>query len=349
MKKILHVIDSLGVGGAEKLLVSIINDLREFENHLLILRGPDILKPKIHALSSFLNLETSSFKNALTKVPIVKGYMKERKFDIIHSHLYESNVIARLSAPRGVKLFNSIHAVSSMASYNESRAALWLEKITYKKKHHLVHVSQTVRDDFNKHIGLKGASVVLYNFIEDLFFHNMPKKGFDLEKLKLVAVGNLRDQKNYPYLINTFKQLPKSVSLDIYGEGPLRQEIQMEIDKHELNISLKGLKNNLYEILPHYDLFVMSSHFEGQPVALLEAMACGLPALLSDIPVLREVGKNMALYFDLQNPQALVQRVTEIIGNQYNLAEMSSQGYEFASLNARKANYMKRLKSLYLS
>ena len=348
MKKILHIIDSLGVGGAEKLLVGIINDLEEFENHLLILKEPAILKTEFNHLASFTNLHATSFRNALTKVPAVKKIMKEGKFDIVHSHLYESNIIARLAAPKQTKLFNSIHAVSSLASYNDNKLSLWLEKLTYKKKHHLVHVSQTVSNDFDRHIKIKGPSTVLYNFIEEAFF-KIPKNEFCRKNLKLVAVGNLRHQKNYPYLIEAFKQMPRSVSLDVYGEGPLRKELQSQIDKAKLNIYLKGIKNDLYNILPQYDLFIMSSHFEGQPVALLEAMACGLPALLSDIPVLREVGNGFAIFFDLRNPGSLVEKIIEIMNEKHNLPEMSAKGFEFAQKHAGKDNYIKKLKSLYES
>jgi glycosyltransferase involved in cell wall biosynthesis len=110
---------------------------------------------------------------------------------------------------------------------------------------------------------------------------------------------------------------------------------------------LKGLKSNLYDILPQYDVFVMSSHFEGQPVALLEAMACGLPALLSDIPVLKEVGRASALYFDLADPEDFVTRVKEVANRQHYLEAMSQQGYQFALEHARKDSYMNKLKSLY--
>ena len=165
----------------------------------------------------------------------------------------------------------------------------------------------------------------------------------------MVAVGNIRHQKNYPYLIEAFKKMPKNISLDIYGDGPSRTELQSEVDKYSLNICFKGQKNNLHEILPRYDMFVMSSHYEGQPVALLEAMACGLPALLSDIPVLKEAGRDIALYFNLSNPEDLVKRINEILNREHDLAMMSEKGYRFATENAQKDNYISKLKSLYLS
>ena len=93
----------------------------------------------------------------------------------------------------------------------------------------------------------------------------------------------------------------------------------------------------------------MSSHFEGQPLALLEAMACGLPVLLSDIPELREVGGSNALYFDLGDPNSLVEKIYEIMNGLHDLSRMADVGYSFSAENAKMDKYMQKLKSLYLS
>jgi glycosyltransferase involved in cell wall biosynthesis len=347
MKKLLHVINSFGIGGAEKLLVGVINHLQDFEHHLLVLRGPVDLEKQLTNLSSFHNLNTHSFKTALIKLPAVKKIIREGRFDIVHSHLYEANIVARLAVPKKIRLFNSIHAVSSLASYRNSKASLFLERLTYKKRHHLIHVSKTVAADFDAHVGIKGPSTVLYNYVDDKFFQES-KKNFSPDRLKLVAVGNLREQKNYPYLIEAFKKMPASVSLDIYGEGTMRSHLQSLIDQHNLPIQLKGIRDDLFQILPQYDLFVMSSFFEGQSLALLEAMACGLPALLSDIPVLREVGEKFALFFNLDDPLSLVNRITEVMDKKHDLVKMSRSGYAFSVEHAKQNAYMNKLKSLYL-
>jgi glycosyltransferase involved in cell wall biosynthesis len=166
----------------------------------------------------------------------------------------------------------------------------------------------------------------LYNFIEDRFFGHPPKKELSKEGLKLVAVGTLRYQKNYPYLIEAFKKMPANVSLHIYGDGPYREQLQKDIEAFGLNITLKGSQKEIQNILPAYDAFVMSSFFEGQPLALLEAIACGLPALLSDIPVLREVTGENALYFDLADPEDLVRKVQAILNREVDITRFTGAG-----------------------
>jgi glycosyltransferase involved in cell wall biosynthesis len=166
---------------------------------------------------------------------------------------------------------------------------------------------------------------------------------------RMVAVGNLKKAKNYPYLVEAFKKMPKNVHLDIYGSGPLEKSLQKEIDQHKLNIRLCGVRDDIHKVLPQYDAFIMSSIFEGQPISLLEAMACGMPAILSDIPVLREVTNNKSIFYQLDNVNDLVGKVTAIASHQVDLDEYARSNFERVQRIASKDNYMHTLSKLYLA
>ena len=347
MKKLLHIIESLGVGGAEQLLVGIINGLEGYEHHLIILNSPDDLRSKIHREHSFLNLQAKRKIDLLLAIRKVKRYIKENGIDIVHSHLYNANILARLAVPRKIPLFNSIHAVSSQAAYQVNKLTLYIEKFTYRKRHNIIAVSNEVLNDLKKHISVKGAATVLHNFIDERFFAKEPKKIFSANGLKLVAVGNLRYQKNYPFLLEAFKKLPASVTLDIYGEGTMRAQLQKDIDANKLPVRLCGLTDNLPELLPAYDAFVMSSFFEGQPLSLLEAMAAGLPAILADIPVLKEVAGNDALYFDIGNPNSFCNTIQSVLDGDVNLKTIAEASHKKVNSFAHKDQYFERLNELY--
>jgi glycosyltransferase involved in cell wall biosynthesis len=164
-----------------------------------------------------------------------------------------------------------------------------------------------------------------------------------------VSVGNLRHQKNYPYLLEAFKKIPRGVSLDIYGEGIMRNELQEEIDRHQLSIRLLGLRDDLVSILPSYDAFVMSSFFEGQPLSLLEAMAVGLPAFLADIPVLREVAGEHAVYFDNKDPESFRTLIKKVQQGEIDLVSIAAAGYKRVSEFAHREQYIAKLEALYRS
>lgn len=346
--KILHIIDSLGIGGAEKLLLGSINSLREHENHLVVLREPESLRKDLSPDCRYTNLGMKDWRQLRSKSRVVRQYIRDNKIDLVHCHLYWSNILARMATPKKIPVFNSIHAISSMASYRINKKSLWLERITYRKRHSIIAVSQEVLKDFDEWIGIKGDSHVLYNFIDDKFFQSCTASPYKPgDPLRLVAVGNLRWQKNYPYLVESFKKLPDGVSLDIYGEGDLRKGFQEEIDKHHLQIRLCGTRDDLRDVLPQYDLFVMSSFYEGQPVSLLEAMACGLPVMLSDIPVLKEVTGGDAIYFNIGDPEDFVNKIKEVINGAYDLAALARRGRERVERIARRSNYVEKLEGIY--
>lgn len=123
---------------------------------------------------------------------------------------------------------------------------------------------------------------VIPNFIEQ------PKRSVaDYSCKKAIAVGRLEDQKGFDMLIDCWKQVAEQHPdwhLDIYGEGPHRNDLQQQIDRQHLNahITLCGRSNNIMDVYPEYSLHIMSSRYEGQPMTLIEAQACGLPSVVFD-------------------------------------------------------------------
>lgn len=345
---ILHVIDTLGVGGAEKLLVGTINNLTGCNHHVIYLCGKDKLASELPANCRVTRLNFNSKWDVPRCVLSIRRYIRKNNIDIVHSHLVMSNLISRLATPRKIKLFNSIHSLLGKRCFAPGKN--WqrvVEKLTYRKRHHIIAVSEEVRRDYDACIGIKGNYTVLRNFVDGGFFANDYKRMSFNGTLRMVTVGNLKPAKNYPYLIESFKKLPKGIHLDVYGDGPLREELQAEIDRHGLNIRLCGLSNNVHEVLRNYDLFVMTSSFEGHPVALLEAMASGMPTIVSDIPVLREATANKAIYCDLNNSSDFINKITAIAAHQVNLDEYARINLELARQSGSKERYMQLLYQVY--
>lgn len=121
----------------------------------------------------------------------------------------------------------------------------------------------------------------------------------DLSQKKIIAVGRLEYQKGFDLLIDSFNALPydlkKDWSIDIYGDGSCKKELDSKIKNLSLekNILLKGSVNNIQDIYPNYSFFVFPSRFEGFGMVLVEAMECGLPCISYDCPTgPREILKN---------------------------------------------------------
>ena len=120
--------------------------------------------------------------------------------------------------------------------------------------------------------------------IENLLSPNLPMP-FKGEKCKIVvAVGRLENQKNYPFLLKAFKDTSPIYTLEIYGEGSQEKALkqlakQLEIDQR---VQFMGVHKDLHEKIKDCGAFAMTSFYEGQPNALIEAIALGLPCVVKD-------------------------------------------------------------------
>jgi glycosyltransferase involved in cell wall biosynthesis len=121
---------------------------------------------------------------------------------------------------------------------------------------------------------------------------------------------------------------------------------QNEIDKNDLAINFKGQAHHIYEILPRYDMYVSSSAHEGFGIATVEAMASGLPVLLSNLPVFHEVTFNNALFFDIQDPMSFKILIQEIFEDKYDLNKLSQKGIDIAKQYTKEI-YLKKLFYIY--
>lgn len=351
-KTILLLIDELGRGGAELLFMDTLPELNQKYSVIAVILS-DEFETDFQSLVCDEKYSLG-FKGKVSIIPCVqklKKIIKQHKPSLVHSHLFYSSLIARLACPSGIPLIYSLHNEMSKDVFNNSRILTLLENYTIKKNHSVIAVTNEVLIDYKKIFKKNNRSFVLKNYISGDFFKNeIPAKDWiHLKEIRIVAVGNIKRQKNYRYLIEAFQYLKNySVSLDIYGiEDDDFNNLKEEIDRNKLPIVFKGPSANINEVLPDYDMYVMSSLYEGFGIAVVEAMASGLPLLLSDIPVLREVTYENALFFDIGNPQSFVNLIKGIFEEKYNLNQLSAEGIKIAKENYTKEIYLKKLFSIY--
>jgi glycosyltransferase involved in cell wall biosynthesis len=347
--KVLHIIDTLDVGGAEKLLVGVVNGLSKCEHHVVYLSGHAALAPQLPPECTLVKLGYRSRLDILRCVYKLRKYIRRHGINIVHSHLFLSTFIARLACPPGCRLISTIHSLSGKVRYDHSSVVSRLDKMAYRKWHEIIAVSEEVFDSFDAEVGVKGASLVLPNFAGDAFFREHPRKmNFD-KTLRLVAVGNLKKVKNYHFILEAFKFLSPSIQLDIYGSGEMKTSLQQKIDEYQLPVTLCGESHQLSALLPQYDAFIMASSYEGHPMALLEAMASGLPVILSDIPALRKVTGDDAIYFKPGDTVALASLLADIRDKKHDLDSIAAANHQKVKQKASSAQYMRKLMMIYMN
>lgn len=303
-KTILHAINSLSVGGAEVLLKNSINLLPGYRHVVVYLFAQHTLQPEIRGDVEFICLNHRGWSDTWNTVRKIRRIIRDKAPVLIHTHLFEATLFSRLAAPRRLPLLTTIHSMYSVDAFTKNRKSLWAERLTLRRWHRLIGVSGYVLQDYLNWVPFRGQRSVLYNFLPRNYFlqRRLSEKK---EDLRCVAVGNLKEAKNYFYLLQVFQLLKgKSISLDIYGVGSQFTELQELIRKEDLNVRLCG-KGNIPDSLIGYDLFIQASLHEGFGIAVIEAMAASLPVLISDIPVFREITGGAAHFFPLDNPEAV--------------------------------------------
>jgi len=350
-KTLLHIVDSLGRGGAETLLVGVIKSTPELEHIIISLKPYNEFGDELVDIKTYF-LDLKWYHSIPRIVYQVKKIIFQHQIDIIHAHLFWSVIISRLTCPINVKLINSYHAVLYGVGKYPNYARL-LDKLTYTAKVTTLCVSNEVKKNINEFVGIKSNVFVLYNFIDDAFYNNFRPVPKIKEPLKMVAVGNLKKDKNYEVIINAFSELDASlvhkVSLDIYGKGPLLDELKNNcLQKNIFNISLKGTVANVSAVLPKYDVFIISSTSEGFGLAVVEAMAVGLPVIVSDIPTLREVTGGYALFFNPLSATDLSEKIKAIVSGEVDLLTLAGSGYRYSERYTKRA-YLEKLMAYYLN
>lgn len=347
-KTILHLINSLGRGGAETLLKDTIPLLPEYRHVICYLNRPNDFKQDFPGIE-VICLHHESKLQTLSSVRQIRGIIRKHNVTIVHAHLLESTWLGRLATMKNVHFVSTIHSTLSKDAFEVNRNSLRIEQLTVSSRQNIIAVSQTVLNDYLKHVAFKGKTFVLHNFVNPLFF-DTPKDEYrhDFSPLKLVAVGNLKAAKNYEYVLKALSEIKDiPVQLDIYGGGQYGTLLQKIIDNQKLNVRLMGSRSDINNVLPAYDAYIISSKHEGFGIAPLEAMAKGLPVLASDIPVFREVIGDNALFFDLSNPSSLSESIRNIFHNPKQLEIVAQKGRLQAQKIASTTSYVQKLTSIY--
>ena len=159
----------------------------------------------------------------------------------------------------------------------------------------------------------KSKTIQIYNPIDPLLF--VEKHEYEDASKKIISVGRLRPQKNFSRLLDiayeTLKEYPEW-QWDIYGEGPLREDLEKKRDSLGLReqVHFCGQVSDLYSRYHNYSFMVMTSDYEGFPMTLLEGAANGLPMLSFDIPTgpseIIEDGKNGFLCDNIEQMQSAI-------------------------------------------
>ena len=282
-KKIGIMIPSLSTGGAERTAVALANWLAENtkDQIYLINLGKNDQNYDIEKNVWFYSKKVcSNIPERIKEYIKLVRFMNKVQFDIIFEMLFTPLKYALIH-----KLFNNHLVIIGSERANPNEYDSWLKKVRCKVYplfcDGYVFQTEKVKNMFSRVVQRK--SIVIPNAISNPDIQNLDCTHIKKEKA-IVAVGRLTKQKGFDFLITCFKEIHlkyPDYKLIVYGEGPMRKELEKQIQEENIEkfIKLPGNKQEVIKLVASATMFVMSSRFEGMPNALLEAMAAGMPCI----------------------------------------------------------------------
>ncbi len=301
--KILHIIKSLGRGGAEMLLPETlkVHDRERFEFHYIyFLPWKDQMEQPISEAGGKVScISASNNIQLLKQTPKVIRYCKENHIDLIHCHLPWAGFLGRL-----VHLRTSIPLIYTEHSLQEQYHIVtkFLNRWTYNFQTMALGVSKDATLSIKKNIKPKIIVNTLFNGVNTEVFQIKLEEGYNVKKnlgipadaTVLGTVAVFRKPKRLVEWVKVFEAVNKN-NKDIYGiivgAGPFEEIIKAEVKKFGLDKKLMftGLQTEVKPFLSAIDIFVMSSSYEGLPIALLEAMSMECAIVSTDAGGIKEV------------------------------------------------------------
>ncbi len=274
MRKILFLIPSLYGGGAEKVCCLLASGMAE---SCRVTVGYLVEKEERYPLDPRCDTVRIPWEGRplpgrlLISVLFLRKLKKKEGFDASVSFLISCNYM-NLFSKRGERV-----VVSERANPTKfQQGNLWLVRLIYRFADRVVFQSETVKNLFGKKTRAHG--VVIRNPVS-ISHTALPER-----RHRIVTAGRLEEQKNHSMLIRSFSEFRKThpaYTLSIYGEGSLREALDMQIREAGLSdcVFLEGNDPAWHAQIRNAEMFVLSSNFEGLSNALLECMTMGIACI----------------------------------------------------------------------
>jgi len=291
------VIDSLRTGGAERLVVTVhkylASEVGVTPAIVTLYPGGLFEEEACAAGARIVSLGDLGKITALTWIRRFREFLLCEKPDTVHGHLFPVNYLlwaATLGMQRPPEIVFTEHNV-----YNRRRD-FWpfrpIERVVYSKFSRVICVSEEVRSSLVEWLpSVESKAVVIRNCIE---VPPMSEREWLGRSWDCVAVGSLTAQKGFEILIDAVGLLREAgalIQVAIAGEGPLRCDLESQVREQGLaeEVHFLGTVKDIEGLLADSKIFVMPSEYEGFPMAILEAMAAGLPVVATRVGGLPEV------------------------------------------------------------
>jgi glycosyltransferase involved in cell wall biosynthesis len=328
--RVLHVIDSLDLGGAQSVLINLIRyaDRSQFEFEVATMSGRGVYWDRVKALG--VPVRSLSFSRIVpVYVPSMIWMCLKRRYDIVHTHLIGANVIAKpLAALCGVKIRINHDHCNDKAS-DPKRWVPIADKMSNHLSTHVIAVSQSTHDYLVEHERMPPDRVTtIHNGIDLELYHPRREQraaarqrlGLPVDAFIVAGIGRLSYQKNFSLFIDVAAAVVAkrpTAYFVIAGTGPEERQLRDRAARRGIERRLRflGYVGDMPEFYPAVDALLLTSRYEGLPITILEAMATGttiVSSMLDGVAEIMRDGEDGALV-PPSDLDGFVRRLCELI------------------------------------
>jgi glycosyltransferase involved in cell wall biosynthesis len=363
--RIAQMLDSLNWGGAQKMqqflvetlhplgiditVISLRNDSNSTIPAEIETLGARVVKfpfPQLFSPGSFANL---------------LKFMRREKFDLLHTYLTYSNIVGPVAG-----ILSNVPVIASLRSADFGLKTFTRQR-EYLERKSLQHLAQRVMANgivvgqyARKRLGEKVVIDVIPNSVDTFpTISEMDRLSIraeilgDPKKTFILSVGRLTHQKGFPDLLKAFAELHLShplAVLAIAGGGDLQDELQKQINHLGVQGSalLLGDRQDARRLMAAADIYINSSHIEGTPVSVLEAMSAGLPVIATDVgetPFLLDEGAGLLV--PPQQPDAIERALRSLLDSAEYRRSFSQSALARVSRVYSRRVWRKKMLELY--
>jgi glycosyltransferase involved in cell wall biosynthesis len=319
MTKVAHIITKLELGGAQQNTLYTVSHLNKdcYEPLLISGRG-GLLDPEAGKMTRVkvfwvdtLIRQINPWKDLLAFLKIYK-ILKKEKVVVVHTHSSKAGIIGRWAAYlAGVPvIIHTFHGFgfNDHQSFMVNRLFVWAERLTAGITHKLIAVSaENIRKGLANKIGTQDKYMVIHSGIKVNDFLTPPPEKIIINKKQelginfaVPVVGMIacfkpqKSPEDFIKMAAAVKQAVPEVKFVLVGDGELRPGLEELIRQHNLQkeVILTGWRQDIKELFYTFDIFVLTSLWEGLPRVVLEAFLCQRPVVATDVDGTREVVKN---------------------------------------------------------
>ncbi|MCW8804539.1 MAG: glycosyltransferase family 4 protein [Ignavibacteriaceae bacterium] len=373
MIKILYILEATS-GGTQKHVIDIAKKIDKSEFQIDIVYSTKRNKNFVPESSSLFNktyglpISRSGSLTDIINILRIRKIIKQNDYDIVHCHSTKAGFVGRLAAflSNHPNVIYSPHGFMFCDTRIKFKRQLYLnlERYLGYLTDKLIAVSGSERDlALQHHIVPNKKIITLNNSIDPADYSGYSYENRVFEKLKdanseiiLGTVGRLYYQKDPITLIKSFKIINENfpnTKLVIVGDGPLENECIRLINQLNLQtkIVMAGYQKNSTDYYKIFDIFMLSSHYEGMPYALLEAMIMGIPAVGTDVIGIKDLIVNGETGYLAQegDHHGLAKAVMNLLENPALISVFSENAKKRTNVNFNFNDGIKDYQEFYIS